>query len=170
MPQTDDNSDRLASIYPPSKPCSCTICKGFCARPGWWTPAEARKALAAGYGDRMMLEIAPERTFGVLAPAFKGCEMDFAWQEYSHLGCTFLQDGMCELHSTGYLPFECRFCHHERLGSGKECHAEIEREWHRSKGEVLIRHWMRKVRFKHQDYYLQYLRRGSGNSRSRGNP
>ena len=62
----------------------------------------------------MMLEMSPAFTFGVLAPAFKGCEMKFAYNEYASAGCTFLIDEQCELHGTGYQPLECRFCHHDR--------------------------------------------------------
>ena len=61
----------LAKRFPPSKPCSCDICLGYCQRPGWWTVEEAAKAIEAGYADRMMLEMSPELTFGVLSPAFK---------------------------------------------------------------------------------------------------
>lgn len=43
--------------YPPSEPCCCKICRSYCIRPGWWTVEEAERALNAGYGARMMLEI-----------------------------------------------------------------------------------------------------------------
>ena len=41
---------------------------------GWWTVEQAAEAISTGLAFRMMLEIAPELTFGVLSPAFKGCE------------------------------------------------------------------------------------------------
>ena len=68
----------LAEKYPPSAPCSCEVCLGYCARPGWWTVDQAERAIAAGYAPRMMLEMAPEKTFGVLSPAMRGCEGQFA--------------------------------------------------------------------------------------------
>jgi len=49
----------LQELYPPSEP-SCKICKSYCVRSGWWTVEEAFKAINAGYGHRMMLEVAPE--------------------------------------------------------------------------------------------------------------
>jgi len=33
----------------------------------WWTVEEAARAITAGYGGRMMLEMSPQRSFGVLS-------------------------------------------------------------------------------------------------------
>jgi hypothetical protein len=129
--------------YSPSPSCTCQICVGYCARPGWWTVAEAADAVAAGYGDRMMLEVAPELTFGVLSPAFKGCEGKFALQEYASQGCTFLVNNRCELYGSGHQPLECRFCHHDRPGMGPQCHADIERDWNTLRGRALVTRWSR---------------------------
>lgn len=137
----------LATKYPPSPPCSCDICKSYCQRPGWWTVDEAARAMEAGYGKRMMLEMAPDFTFGVLSPAFKGCEIRFAYREYAAAGCTFLVDDKCELHGTGYQPLECRFCHHERAGMGPRCHTDIEKDWNTPKGRRLIVKWSELVGF-----------------------
>lgn len=71
----------LKERYPPSEPCSCEICRSYCIPPGWWTVEEATRAIKAGYGKRMMLEISPEMTFGVISPAFKGCEGNYDLQE-----------------------------------------------------------------------------------------
>lgn len=90
----------------------------------------------------MMLEISPEMTFGVLSPAFKGCEGSYALQEYANNGCNFLKDGLCELHGTGYEPLECLYCHHLRKGLGQECHADIEKDWRTSAGQALVRKWI----------------------------
>lgn len=137
----------LAAKYPPSPPCSCDVCKMYCRRPGWWTVDEAARAIEAGYGKRMMLEMAPDFTFGVLSPAFKGCEVRFAYQEYASAGCTFLVDAKCELHGTGHQPLECRFCHHDRPGMGPGCHAEIEQDWNTQAGRDLIVQWNEIVGF-----------------------
>jgi Fe-S-cluster containining protein len=131
----------LAERYPPSPPCSCAVCAGYCARPGWWTVVEATRAIEAGYGERMMLEIAPELTFGVLSPAFKGCEAMFALNEFASRGCTFLADRRCELYGTPYQPLECRYCHHDRPGMGQKCHADIEEDWHTPAGQALVARW-----------------------------
>lgn len=132
----------LNGKYPPSEPCSCEICTAFCARPGWWTVDEASKALEAGYGNRMMLEVSPEFTFCVLSPAFRGCEMNFALRDFSSLGCNFFSGGLCELHETGLEPLECRFCHHSRKGLGPKCHADLEADWRTPKGQALIAKWL----------------------------
>lgn len=134
----------LADRFPPSPPCGCAVCLGFCARPGWWTVAEAAAALQAGYADRMMLEISPERAFGVLAPAFRGCEGSFALQAFAGRGCVFLKAGRCELHGTGFQPLECRFCHHDRPGQGPRCHAAIEQEWRCPAGRALVADWCKR--------------------------
>ena len=98
--------------------------------------------MAAGYGSRMMLELSPELTFGVLSPAFRGCERGYALQTFAENGCTFLADGLCALHGTGFEPLECRFCHHTRKGRGQECHAALEADWHTSAGQRLVMRWI----------------------------
>jgi hypothetical protein len=113
----------------------------YCKRPGWWTVEEPLAAINAGYANRMMLEMAPEMTFGVLSPAFKGCEGNFALNVFSVNGCNFLKNNLCDLHGSGYQPIECRFCHHSRKGLGKICHADIEKDWHTAAGQSLVAHW-----------------------------
>ncbi len=132
----------LEERFPPSAPCSCDVCRSFCVRPGWWTVQEAARAIAAGYGKHMMLELSPERTFGVLSPAFRGCEGTFAFQEFAQNGCCFYRDGLCALHGTGLEPLECRFCHHERMGEGQVCHAALERDWRSPAGQALVTQWL----------------------------
>lgn len=131
----------LAERYPPSEPCGCDICLAYCARPGWWTVAEAERALQAGLGPRMMLELAPERTFGVLSPAFRGNEGAYALNPFKDRGCNFLKDDRCELHGTGLQPLECRFCHHTRVGQGPICHADLEQDWNTPAGQALVAKW-----------------------------
>jgi hypothetical protein len=131
----------LVKKYPPSPPCSCEICVSYCKRPGWWTLKEAERAVDAGLASRMMLEMAPDRSFGVLAPAFKGCEGFFALQEESVHGCNFLKNNLCELHGSGLQPLECRVCHHASPGLGPRCHADIEKEWNSPAGKALVERW-----------------------------
>lgn len=131
----------LAEKFPPSEPCSCEVCVAYCKRPGWWTFEEARKAVEAGMAHRMMLEMSPEKDFGVLSPAFKGNEGNYALQLFAEKGCTFFKDGLCELFGTGLQPLECRYCHHERKGLGIKCHSEIEKEWKTNEAKKLLIHW-----------------------------
>ena len=144
---TRREKDRKTFIkkYPPSEPCTCEVCLAYCARPGWWTVEEAARALDAGYGNRMMLEVAPELTFGVLSPAFKGCEEFYATNEFARNKCTFLKDFRCELYGTDHQPLECRFCHHERRGLGLKCHADIEKDWKTPVGQALVEKWIKHV-------------------------
>jgi len=139
----------LVEKYPPSDPCTCEICLGYCVRPGWWTVDQAARAIEAGYGDRMMLEMAPELTFGVLSPAFKGCERTFATNLFAHNGCNFLNGERCELYGTGHQPLECRFCHHERRGLGLKCHADLERDWKTPAGQALVQKWIKQTNIVH---------------------
>jgi len=136
-----DQSATLAEKYPPSEPCSCEICTNYCRRPGWWTVKEAESILNSGLGNRMMLELSPELTFGVLSPAFKGNESNFALQIFSHNSCTFFTNNLCELYNTGFQPLECRFCHHNRKGEGITCHLDIEKEWNTAAGQELVKMW-----------------------------
>jgi hypothetical protein len=131
----------LYEKYPPSEPCSCKKCLDYCQRPGWWALEEAEKAINAGFAKRMMLEISPEHNFGVLSPAFKGNEGNYALQIFSNNNCTFLQNNLCELFGTGFQPVECRYCHHSRKGSGLKCHTDIEKDWKTANGKRLIVRW-----------------------------
>lgn len=92
-----------------------------------------------------MLEIAPELTFGVLSPAFKGCERSIAADQFAQNKCTFLKNDRCELYGTGYQPLECRFCHHDRRGLGPKCHADLEKDWKTPAGQALVEAWIRQV-------------------------
>ena len=131
----------LSDKYPPSEPCSCEVCLTYCLRPGWWTVEEAERAVNAGFHNRMMVEMSPDLAFGVLSPAFRGCEGNFALNDFAKNGCNFLIAGLCELHGTGLMPLECRFCHHNRKGLGAECHLAIEKEWNTKRGQALIGEW-----------------------------
>ncbi|HET6846017.1 MAG TPA: hypothetical protein VFH29_04240 [Anaerolineales bacterium] len=137
----------LIDKYPQSPSCACDVCVSYCQRPGWWTVDEASAALEAGYGTRMMLEMAPMNAFGVLSPAFKGNEVDFAVAEFSGRGCTFLSGGRCELYETGHEPLECRYCHHDRLGQGTRCHEDIGKQWNSPAGRALIVEWSNRTGF-----------------------
>jgi hypothetical protein len=137
----------LAEKYPPSAPCACPVCVSYCRRPGWWTVAEAARAIDEGYAGRMMLEMPPGQGFGVLSPAFNGNELDFARSRYAERGCTFLHGERCELHGRGLQPLECRFCHHTRPGQGPLCHADLAMDWNTPVGQSLVLRWSRLTGF-----------------------
>ena len=133
----------LVQKYPPSAPCVCDTCLSFCARPGWWTVAQAKAAMSAGHTGRMMLEMAPDRSFGVLSPAFKGNEGKVALSIYAARGCCFLEENRCKLFGSGFQPLECRFCHHDRSGQGPQCHADLEKDWNTPPGRQLVARWLK---------------------------
>jgi len=137
----------LIDEYPASRPCSCETCRGYCMRPGWWTVDQAGRAITGGYAGRMMLEMSRDRSFGVLSPAFKGCEQAFAMDLFSNNGCTFLHNGKCELFGTGYEPLECRYCHHDRRGMGTRCHLDIGKDWNGEEGRALVVLWSKQTDF-----------------------
>lgn len=137
----EEKQSDLHNKYPPSESCTCDKCVRFCIRPGWWTIEEATLAIKEGYANRMMLEVSPEKDFCVLSPAFKGNEVDFAFQVNANNGCTFLKNERCELFATDIMPLECRFCHHDRMGQGVKCHADIEEEWKSNEAKRLVIRW-----------------------------
>ena len=132
----------LYKRFPPSPACSCSICAYYCRRPGWPLVEEARLAIELGMAGRLMLEFAPDFSFGILAPAFKGNEGHCAFTLYSHNGCTFLCDSGCEIFDAAYRPIECRFCHHNRPDQGLSCHLAVARDWDTSKGRRLVHRWL----------------------------
>ena len=133
----------LGERFPPSDPCGCDVCLAYCRRPGWWSVSECSKAIQAGHAPRMMLELSPDRSFGVVSPAFAGNEGDFALQKHAAAGCTFLREGRCQLHGTGFQPLECRHCHHDRPGAGPLVHAALERDWMTPAGQAVVERWAR---------------------------
>ncbi len=143
--------------YPPSKGCSCSICRNFCRRPGWWSVEQARIAMEKGYGSRMMMEISPEFTFAVLSPAFFGNEGRIARNENAGHSCNFFASGLCELHNSDLLPLECAFCHHERIGLGQKCHNDIESNWNTQRGQALVLRWCEKMTYTEGMIWARYF-------------
>lgn len=137
----------ISRKYLDSPACTCDVCVSFCRRPGWWTVEEAARAMDAGYGTRMMLEMGPANAFAVLSPAFKGAEQDFATNIHAHHGCTFLVDKRCQLHGTGLQPLECRCSCHDRPGMGERCHADLGRQWNSPSGRALVVRWSNQTEF-----------------------
>jgi len=95
----------------------------------------------------MMLEVAPDFSFAVLSPAFKGCEGYIAINEFASAGCIFYSGGLCEIHASDIQPLECRVCHHESQGMGPKIHRELENEWNTKKGQKVVINWMKEIKF-----------------------
>ena len=136
--------------------CSCKKCVSLCERnPGWMTPEEAVKAMAAGHADRLMRdwlepcsEVGNEKKIYVLAPASIGCEgkdapdfelfIIFSGRE-SKGRCTFLNNDLCDLHTTNYKPMQCR----ESMGCAEIGldNYEMARMWDNDEGRQAIDLW-----------------------------
>lgn len=138
---SESSGRSLHEMFPASPSCNCEICRGYCQRPGWWMVSEATLAIRKGLSYRMMLEISPEVTFGVLSPAFRGCEMRIATNAFKSTCCTFSHEDGWELYQSDLMPPECRFCHHERTGMGQNCHEALENDWNSAAGRKLVVEW-----------------------------
>lgn len=142
--------------------CECAECVANCKRyPGWFTPDEAKRAIDAGYANRLMRDYwEGEKTpIYVLAPAVVGCEggdiqPDDAWIGAQRglmawvLGevypgrCTFLADDKCAIHDSGFKPIQCRtaFCQdtENKLWKSKLDVADL---WNTEEGHAVLALW-----------------------------
>ena len=136
--------------------CSCTNCVSLCEKnPGWMTPEEALKAIASGHATRLMRdwlepcqEVGNDKRIYVLAPASLCCEGIDApeFDLFSIISgtaekgrCTFLNNRLCDLHTTDYKPMQCR----ENMGCveiGLDNY-EMARMWNNDQGRKTIAWW-----------------------------
>lgn len=137
--------------------CACARCKSLCRNPGWFDPAEARKAIDAGYANKIMVDywVRSSGNIFILSPASKGCEKDRAPNTDELGGFSALvmglsakgqcvlqaEDGLCSIHTSGFKPAQCR--------AAKACegNAGIENEvtarlWDNPESQALVREWM----------------------------
>lgn len=140
-----------------TRSCSCSACKSACEnRPGWPTPQEAERIIAAGMADRLMLDWwegdEQQPYTEILCPAAPGCggrdapEIDFLNMFGPGWRCTFLKNGKCELHGTSMKPFECRVtmvCKDVPGNSG--AHAAAAKKWNTPKGKEVVLLWRANV-------------------------
>jgi Fe-S-cluster containining protein len=128
-------------------PCDCEKCKHECEKvPGWFTPAEATRAIGAGYANRMSLvaEKSPDIAFA-LAPSIVGWEGKSTAFAFGR--CSFLtKEGRCEIHDSGFKPIECRFGYGCRRSAPDYPEPEAMRAlWRTVEGDTAIRLWQSKV-------------------------
>lgn len=124
------------------------------------TPREARKAIRAGYAQRLMRDwLEPDDQYGntepifVLAPASIGHEgrdapevggsTIFGW---SRGRCTLLsREGLCEIHDSGFKPKQCRVS----LGCTPVAEFpdgyEMARLWDTKAGKAVLDMWKKAV-------------------------
>ena len=145
------------------KACSCAKCISLCQNPGWFAPDEARRAIAGGFADRMMLDYwitSPQNVY-VLAPAAGRCAKDRAPNTEELFGdmpmhmsifnrptkgrCTFLNEkNRCELHDSGFKPMQCIAA----LGCEPGVFLSTEEMgqlWDNPEAQALVREWLRLV-------------------------
>lgn len=109
--------------------CRCRLCRQQCRIPCLGTPEDILRLLKAGYRERL----APTRwAVGLLLGKIPYIvPMVQAKQEAG--GCTFFQDGLCELHAAGLKPTEGRLSHHtitmENLKFGVSLSWNVAKEW-----------------------------------------
>ena len=109
--------------------CRCRLCRQQCRIPCLGTPEDILRLLKAGYRERL----APTRwAVGLLLGKIPYIvPMVQAKQEAG--GCTFFQDGLCELHAAGLKPTEGRLSHHtitmENLKFGMSLSWNVAKEW-----------------------------------------
>ena len=148
--------------------CACAKCREACKRnPGWFTPAEARRAIEAGFANRLMRDwLEPSTVVGnkeriyVLAPASEGYEGDDAPEipEYESIleamfappfekgRCIFFsKDERCEIHDSEFKPIQCRTaftCRREVLGGNASAsNFIVARMWDTDEGREVIAVW-----------------------------
>lgn len=136
--------------------CSCWKCQRMCERPCWGTPEDLQKIIDAGYSNRLMLDWwnASEdidKGFFILAPALKGAEGKAApFNPKSKEGCTFFNNGLCDLHSLGLKPSEGKLASCNKKHSAKEIglHEEVARTWENETSQLFAEKWRQEFKAK----------------------
>lgn len=122
--------------------CDCEVCRRFCKhRPCWPTPEEALAIMAAGYGNRLMLDywVGSPNT-ELVCPAIVGHEGTDApsWPKGQ---CNMQDDdGLCVLHDAGLKPIEGRIAHHS-TGWPENGHEETAMLWDTKEGRTVVERW-----------------------------
>ncbi|MFL6764533.1 MAG: hypothetical protein ACJ8FO_04980 [Sphingomicrobium sp.] len=130
---------------PAPQDCACSACKKACETvPGWFTPAEAVRAIEAGLARRMSAVSEILSGMFALAPSVAGREGRAGWHGLGR--CTLLTaDGRCEIHDSGFKPVECR--------TGYGCHdgpdlpkvEEMWAMWRSPEGKAAVELWQSRV-------------------------
>lgn len=140
--------------------CACPKCVSLCSNPGWFSPDEARTAIAAGHAEKLMLDyLTSEPTIYVLCPASAGREKLRALNTGELFGgrslfaafisprakgqCVFLSDHGCAIHASGFKPKQCREAF-GCTGKGPDNYA-MAALWDNPEAQALVRSWMTQV-------------------------
>lgn len=145
---------RAQAILDPSNlpdSCACHVCTSYCIRtPGLPTPDEAANMLDAGLAPRLMLDwyVTDTDNVLILSPAAQAYGGELAPPSplfHGGLGrCVFLtkDDQRCELHNSGYKPWECRNAHHANTSrDGRGVREAIAALWDTDHGRGVVERW-----------------------------
>lgn len=137
--------------------CTCAACVALCRRnPGWMTPDEARRAIAAGHAKSLMRDwLEPSAELGnhhrifVLGPASEGYASsdapEFFWPWLGKGPCVFHIGGRCALHDTDLKPHQCRTAFGCRKSPDYTDQFEVAKTWDNEHGRETVELWQREV-------------------------
>lgn len=136
--------ETLLKREPPA--CACEQCRNMCRIPCWGTPADIRRIIDAGYGDRLSIDCySKDPAVYFLLPAVKGYEGKVTPRNQTGhgQGCTFwTADKLCSLHDAGLKPTEGRMAHHHPVFKhGDWLQPWIGKQWDTDEGRALVNEW-----------------------------
>lgn len=131
--------------------CACERCSNMCTRPCWGTPKEINKLINLGYGDRLMLDFwggsGKCKDIEILCGAIKGREgRKSGFWPRDQKGCTFWNDGLCDLHSKKLKPIEGRLANCETVETEDDdgepsVHEEVAKLWNTEYARKVVAKW-----------------------------
>jgi hypothetical protein len=144
MPKKQSPEEILKNI--PDTTCSCHCCQSMCMGVTCWpTFEEVKTLIELGYGDRLMCNwfLKRDEEILILTPANAGKEG--RWASFLPLGqCTFLEEGMCQLHDKGLKPCEGRKVDHTTTHKpGNKIKANIKATWDTPEAQAYIGWWLK---------------------------
>lgn len=152
-----DALNRLTQPCPHGGGAGCSTCVAMCIRPGWFGLADASAALDAGHANSMMLDSWQlySRAVFILGAAIPGYGGQHSpW--FPRQACVFQSvDGLCDLHTSGFKPLECRAasCADSRTFTPEEdeargsVHESIAKMWDTPEGVALVERWKALVNY-----------------------
>lgn len=125
----------------------------MCLAPCCGTVKDIQTIIDAGYADRLMLdsEPGPLNQPDMLKPALKGYEGEKSpYATWSPDGCTFFNDGKCDLHQKGLKPTLGKLANHsvtsnlKMTAETKKAEDIVEEDWQSEEAIQLIEKWTKR--------------------------
>lgn len=122
--------------------CDCIRCSSMCHAPCCGTPKDFERLMDAGYGKRLMYDDLPGGAT-MLKPALKGYEgLTAPWKTYSHMGCTFWENGLCQLHTSGLKPSQGKLALHDQSEEDQAHIADfLDKSWKAKNAKKTLKRW-----------------------------